>query len=228
MTICFRNRVGERPLECPTAVYVNPFGEPFRIEQCKYYVSGIRVRDLEGKQELLAPGVHLVDQADTVSLTLRLSCGLMRLRSIAFVVGVDSAINTGAVMTGDLDPLHGMFWTWNSGFIYARLEGRSDSARSPAHRFSWDIGGYRANANAAREIVLAIPDRWGGGEPGGREGVEPGGPGDGEVLVIEADLLKWFDGKTAVRLSASPACHEPGVLAMQIADNYSTMFSIGH
>ena len=52
----------------------------------------------------------------------------------------------------------GMFWTWNSGYIYARLEGQSDSAKAPAHRFTWDIGGYKAAANAAREIVLAIPD----------------------------------------------------------------------
>ena len=210
LTICFRNRVGERPLELSNAVYVDPFGEPFTITQCKYYVSAIRVTDRDGKEELLTSEARLIDQADTGSLRLVLSSGLTGLRSIAFVVGVDSAVNTGAVMTGDLDPMHGMFWTWNSGYIYARLEGQSDSARAPAHRFTWDIGGYRANANALREIVLVIPD----------------GRGDEGVVTIGADLLKWFDGKTAVRLSASPTCHEPGALAMRLADNYATMFSI--
>ena len=85
LTICFRNRVGERPLECQTAVYTDPFGEPFSIEQCKYYISGIRVTDRDGKEEVLTAAAHLVDQADTVSLTLRLSCGLMRLFRVAAV-----------------------------------------------------------------------------------------------------------------------------------------------
>ncbi len=209
-TICFRNKVGERPLELSTVVYTNHFGESFTVEQCKYYVGAIRVTDREGKEELLTADVHLIDQADTASSTLQLSCSLTGLRSIAFVVGVDSAANTGGVMTGDLDPMHGMFWTWNSGYIYARLEGQSDSARAPAHRFSWDIGGYKANANAARAIVLNIPDS------------QP----DDKPLTIEADLLKWFDGKTPIRLSQSPTCHEPGTLALELADNYSTMFSI--
>ncbi len=212
VTICFRNRVGARPLELSTAIYTNHFGEPFTVEQCKYYISTIRITDRSGGEEVLAPGVHLVDQADSASLTLRLSCGLTRLRSISFVIGVDPAADTGGVMTGDLDPMHGMFWTWNSGYVYARLEGQSDSARAPAHRFTWDVGGYKANANAAREVVLAIPE----------------GQADEGLVTIGADLLKWFDGKTPVRLSASPTCHEPGVLAMRIADNYSTMFSIVH
>jgi hypothetical protein len=220
LAIRFRNTVGVRPLELSTAVYDNRFGEPFSVEQFKYYITSIRVTDREGNQELLAAGVHLVDQADTASLILRLSCGLKRLRSIAFVLGVDSAANTGGVMTGDLDPMRGMFWTWNSGYIYARLEGQSDSAVSPAHRFSWDIGGYKANADAAREVVVSIPE---GQADEGSDGKPYGGP-----ITIEADLLKWFDGKTAVRLSASPTCHEPGALAMRIADNYSTMFSIVH
>jgi hypothetical protein len=210
LTICFRNKVGARPLECSTAMYINHFGEPFTITQCKYYVGAIRVTDQQGNQELLTHETWLIDQADTTSLLLRLSCPVTHPGTIRFTIGVDSAINTGAVMTGDLDPMHGMFWTWNSGYIYARLEGQSDSAKAPAHRFTWDVGGYKANANAAREIVLAIPDR--------RE--------DDEPLVIEADLLKWFDGKTPIRLSQSPTCHEPGTLAMRLADNYATMFSI--
>ncbi len=141
LIVRFRNTAGGRPLELFTGVYTDSFGGPFSVEQFKYYVTGIRVADGEGREEMLAADVHLVDQADTGSLTLRLSCGLVRLRSIAFVVGVDSAANTGGVMTGDLDPMHGMFWTWNSGYIYACLEGQSDSAKAPAHRWSWDIGG---------------------------------------------------------------------------------------
>jgi hypothetical protein len=226
VTVCFQNRVGGRPLELSTVVYTNPFGEPFTIEQCKYYIGAIRVTDQQGNEEMLTPETRLIDQADTTTLTLRLSCSLVHLRAVRFTIGVDSAINTGAVMTGDLDPVHGMFWTWNSGFIYARLEGQSDSAKASAHRFTWDVGGYKANANAAREIVLAVPDGWGDDKPAGRVDDKPVGWRGDKALVIKADLLKWFDGRRPIRLSQSPTCHEPGALAMRLADNYATMFSI--
>jgi hypothetical protein len=209
-TICFRNTVGSQPLEFSTAVYTNRFGEPFTVEQFKYYVSAIRIADQQGNQELLQPEARLIDQADTTTLTLHGSCSLTHPSSIRFTIGVDSMTNTQGVMTGDLDPMHGMFWTWNSGYIYARLEGQSDSAKAPAHRFTWDIGGYKANANAARQILLNIP--------AGQQRRQP--------LTIQADIEKWFDGNKPIKLSQSPTCHEPGALAMQLADNYSTMFSI--
>lgn len=206
LTLHFHNTVGGRPLELSTAIYTNRFGEPFTIDQCKYYISNIRVTDEHHNQQLLTNKVFLIDQADTTTCTLLLSCSLTHLKTIQFTIGVDSTINTSGTQTGDLDPMRGMFWTWNSGYIYARLEGRSDSAKAPAHRFTWDIGGYKANANAARNITLSIPPS--------------------QSLTIEADIAKWFDGKTPIKLSQSPTCHEPGALAMQLADNYSTMFSI--
>ena len=43
---------------------------------------------------------------------------------------------------------------------------------------------------------------------------------------IVADILKWFDGVHPLKISQSPTCHQAGKLAMQLADNYSTMFSI--
>ena len=207
-TIHFSFFVGEQPLHLSTACYKNPFGEPFSVEQCKYYISAIRVTDANGVTQTLLEGAHLVDAADTTTLTVQVSTRLDRLTAILFDIGVDSQANAGGVNTGDLDPMLGMFWTWNTGYIDARLEGGSDSAHAPAHRFTWDVGGYRPGANATREIVLSLP-------------VETG-----RTIEIRANLLRWFDGKHPIRLSQSPNCHQPGALAMQLADNYSTMFSI--
>ena len=211
LTIRFRNEVGTLPLHLNTALYTNPSGEPFTVEQFKYYISGIRVRSREG-EELVLNEPHLVDQGDSASLELRLSSTLSGIQSISFSVGVDSLANVSGVQTGDLDPMMGMFWTWNSGYIYARLEGISDSAQTPAHRFTWDIGGYKEGRNAFRTITLALPQR---NEPAG-----------GNLVCIRADLLQWFDGRQPIRIAQTPVCHEPGPLAMKIANNYSTLFSI--
>ena len=210
LTIRFRHVVGRRPLQLSSTLYTNRFGEPFSVEQFKYYISALRVIDEDGHEELLIQDPHLIDESDSASLTLHLSTDQRPIRAIRWLLGVDSAANTGGVQTGDLDPMLGMFWTWNSGYIYARLEGQSDSAKAPAHRFTWDIGGYKTGVNAARGVVLGITGDW----------------SDDKPLTIKADLLKWFDGKAPVRLGQAPTCHEPGALAMQLADNYSTMFSI--
>jgi hypothetical protein len=222
LMIRFRNCAGNRPLQLSREAYSNSFGEPFSVQQFKYYVSAIRVtgeggervngreeRAGEGREEeVLLKEAHLVDEGDSSSLVLNLSTALDMIRTIRFVVGVDSLANTGGVQGGDLDPMLGMFWTWNTGYVYARLEGESDSAHSPAHRFTWDIGGYKDPSNALRTVTLDV------------------GAGGKKVICITADVLKWFDGKSPVHLAWSPVCHQPGALAMRIADNYSTMFSI--
>jgi hypothetical protein len=207
LMIRFRNCAGNRPLQLSGELYSNSFGEPFSVQQFKYYVSAIRVMgEGGGEDEVLLKEAHLVDEGDSSSLVLHLSTDLADIRRISFVVGVDSLANTGGVQGGDLDPMLGMFWTWNTGYVYARLEGESDSAHSPAHRFTWDIGGYKDPSNALRTVTLDV---------GGRK-----------EICITADVLKWFDGKSPVHLAQTPICHQPGALAMRIADNYSTMFSI--
>lgn len=242
LMIRFRNCAGNRPLQLSGELYSNSFGETFSVEQFKYYISAIRVTGERaggldgdsgsGVEEVLLKEAHLVDEGDSSSLTLNLSTEFDRIRTIRFVVGVDSLANTGGVQGGDLDPMLGMFWTWNTGYVYARLEGESDSAHSPAHRFTWDIGGYKDPANALRTVTLEmgkgrkLTGGWvRGGGPGGEE-AGLNGAGGKNVICITADLLKWFDGKSPIHLSRTPVCHQPGALAMRIANNYSTMFSV--
>jgi hypothetical protein len=207
LTIHFSFFVGEQPLRLSTASYKNPFGEPFSVDQYKYYISQIDVSGPDGVEQKVLTSPHLVDAADTSTLTLHLTTGIAPVTSIRFDIGVDSSAVSSGVPTGDLDPMLGMFWTWNTGYIFARLEGRSDSAHTAGHRFTWDVGGYRPGVEASREIVLPL-------------GAGP------RTIGIRANLLRWFDGKHPTHLSQSPNCHQPGTLAMQLADNYSTMFSI--
>jgi hypothetical protein len=229
LMIRFRNCAGNRPLQLSGELYSNSFGESFSVQQFKYYVSAIRVMGEGGREEVhggereevLLKEAHLVDEGDSSSLVLHLSTDLANIRRISFVVGVDSLANTGGVQGGDLDPMLGMFWTWNTGYVYARLEGESDSAHSPAHRFTWDIGGYKDLSNALRTVTLDVRGRSGAGS-GSRD---VGAEGKKEICIT-ADVLKWFDGKSPVHLAQTPICHQPGALAMRIADNYSTMFSV--
>ena len=206
--IQFKNRVGKQELKLFDETYTNEFGEPFVISKFRYYISHIVVTDNDNRQTNLPGGYYLVNEEDPLSKTIALppTAGIA---FISFMVGVDSSRSTGGVQTGSLDPMNGMFWTWNSGYVFAKLEGQSDVSPAPAHSFSWDVGGFRARQNAIRQINLRVDKT-----------------AVGDTIVINADVLKWFNGSHQLKIAQSPVCHQPGELAMQLADNYSAMFSI--
>lgn len=189
--------------------YQDPFGEPFTVKEFKYYISHLEVTGRDGKT-VATPGCFLIDEADSTSkeISIRLPDG--EINQVSFLLGVDSAGNTGGVHTGSLDPANGMFWAWNSGYVHAKIEGSSAVSGAPAHSFSWHVGGYKPTENASRKITIAIPH----------------GQANNNKLQLDADLLKWFNGTAELSIKEHPVCHQPGKLAMQIADNYSTMFSL--
>ena len=157
IVIRFKNFVGDKELKLFDEIYTNPFGEPFVVSKFRYYVSNLAITDKAGKQISLPEHYYLVNEDDETSKQIALPA-MRGVSTISFVVGVDSTRNVSGVQTGSLDPANGMFWTWNSGYIFAKLEGQSDSSHAPAHSFSWDVGGFRQKQNALRTITLKIDD----------------------------------------------------------------------
>jgi len=188
--------------------YANPFGEPFVISKFRYYISHLSFIDVNNKETNLPDNYYLINEEDSLSKIVELPAAAIK--SISFMVGVDSIRNVSGVQTGSLDPLNGMFWTWNSGYVFAKLEGESDSSHAPVHSFSWHVGGFRQHENALRKIKLTISKN----------------AAASNTIMVNADVLKWFNAVRPIKISESPVCHQPGKLAMQIADNYSAMFSI--
>lgn len=207
ITVRFRHKIGARELQLFNETYSNPFGEPITITRFKYYISHISINEKE-----LSPNTFLINEADSASKIIVFTTGITSPQTLSFVMGVDSLLNICGVQTGALDPLNGLFWTWNSGYIFAKMEGKSDSSHAPAHSVNWDVGGFRTPYNASRKIQLTIPINI-------TRAADP-------VIVIDADLLKWFNAKHTITIAQSPLCHQPGKLAMQLADNYSTMFTV--
>ncbi|RXK85567.1 MbnP family protein [Filimonas effusa] len=202
----FRHRVGTAPL-VKDSVYANSFAEPFSVHSFKYYISHIQALDAAGKKlEALSGKVFLVDQSDTASTRISLAALPAGTVSVRFLLGVDSTYNTAGVLTGTLDPLNGMFWTWNSGYIMAKLEGRSPASKAPGNYYTYHVGGYKPGQQTARWITLPVNNR--------------------QTLYVAANVLKWFNGKHDIMIAAQPVCHAPGSLAVLLADNYAEMFSV--
>ncbi len=210
ITLFFDHRIGDQILELGTPA-INIFGETITIERFRYYLSNFSITDKEGKITILPVQYFLVDEADPLSKKIELAVPSMSISSIHFLLGVDSARNVSGIQTGSLDPAKGMFWTWNSGYVMAKLEGTAEVSTSPGHRFTYHVGGFKQEMNATRTISLNIEDT-------AKQALQN--------IHITADINRWFKGNTDLRIAATPVCHSPGALAMQIADNYRSLFSI--
>jgi hypothetical protein len=210
ITLQFRNTIGNEVLQLGK-IYKNSFGEDLAVNRFKYYISNIRLIDAKGKFTDTYNNYYLIDEADITSKTITLTTSAKEITGIEFLLGVDSSKNVNGVETGALDPLNGMFWTWNSGYIMAKLEGISTVAKVPGNLFSLHVGGFRNGENTARKILLTVDRQM---------------PMNISFFVIQADINKWFQSVNSLKIAEHPICHSPGNLAIQLADNYATMFKI--
>ena len=209
LSVIFHHKAGNEVLVLGNR-YTTPLGEKITVQRFRYYVSNVSVTDKQGKRITLPVDYFLVDEADSVSKIINLSVPDNSISSIQFLLGVDSIRNVSGVQTGTLDPIRGMFWTWNSGYIMAKLEGTSESSTIAGHSFTYHIGGFKGVNNTLKTISLTIPQVT----------------GSIQEVHIMADINTWFKNSSGIRTSEMPVCHMPGPLAKKIADNYSSMFSI--
>jgi len=156
ITIHISHRVGNAPLRLDTSVYENALQQPFALTAVKYYVSAIRIH-CEGNSDYVSNKFFLVDASDSTSTTITLPrVPLGTYRSISFTIGVDSAHNSSGTQEGALDPIRGMFWAWNTGYIFLKVEGTSPASPSPRHVIEYHVGGFRAPYNNIATINVPI------------------------------------------------------------------------
>jgi hypothetical protein len=208
VTLVFHHQLGKEPLETGKTVR-NILGDSISIERFKYYISNISLTNTAGKKIKLPVQYFLVDENEPASKIISLSIPDIPISRISFLLGVDSIRNVSGIQTGALDPMKGMFWTWNSGYIMAKLEGTAEALPTPGHRFTYHVGGFRTGMNTAKHIELVLP-----------------GNGSVQEIHITADINQWFKSASEIKIAETPVCHSPGALAMKLADNYQNMFSI--
>ena len=118
-----------------------------------------------------------------------------------FLLGVDSLTNVSGAFGGDLDPIKGMYWAWNSGYINLKLEGTSPGSPYPSHGFELHLGGYLPPNATAQRVVLPEP---------GSEGV-----------VVRVDILPLLE---AADVRTKCNVMSPGDAAVRLSRVAATMF----
>jgi hypothetical protein len=247
LEIEFAHRAGDRLFNY-NQNYVTAAGDTVNFETFNYFVSNFKLTKEDGSEYIVPKDdcYFLVEHGTDVTRTIKLKdIPGGRYKSVSFMIGVDSLKSTSPISerTGALDPIKdaaGMYWSWNSGYIFLKLEGTSPQA--PLNSFTgersifYHVGGYGGfdsasptmnnlktiKAEKAGEIaevgLLAEGDH--DHNSGSDKGVVP-------HMHFYVDVLELFTAPTTFKVADHPIIHW-GDFAKTIANNYQDMFVLDH
>jgi hypothetical protein len=122
---------------------------------------------------------------------------------IHFSIGIDSVTNSSGVFGGDLDPTNGMYWTWQSGYINFKLEGKSLLSSARKNKFEYHIGGYLYPNNTLQEVELEVNNN--------------------DKIIINIDISKFI---VELDISTINKVMSPGESAVILSTHLPKLFSI--
>ena len=228
LSVEFDNIAGESDLQLNTGTYTTAAGESFKVTRLKYYVSNFAATKSDGTVYTVPSDscYFLVDEsiAGTHSPILQLPEG--EYKTLTFILGVDSVRNTMDISkrTGVLDPTGAaadMYWGWNSGYIFFKIEGTSTALPAGGNVFQYHVGGFGGynspTPNNIKTISLDLSARGSAKVKSGKE----------TNIHLFVDILKVFSGTTNTSFTTIPMIHSalPGV---PVAKNYTGMFRHDH
>lgn len=226
LTLNFKHLFNNEPLELGKE-YTNAHGEMFTVKTLNYFISNIKLKLSDGSEYVVPQdsSYFLIRQSDLSSQKIQLrSLPKAKYKAISFMIGVDSARNTMDVSkrTGSLDiagTASGMYWSWNSGYIFLKFEGKSTVIPdSLSNNFYYHIGGFggfkSVTINNIRsktfEFEKAISLR-----------------GKSPTVHINVDLATLFKQKTDILLAQNSNVMW-GELSVKISENYTAGFNLGN
>jgi hypothetical protein len=213
--ITFNNTVKSSRIVLYDSSYINPFGEKYTINKFRYYVSNISLKN-ENKNVGEKNSFHLIDESDIESQSFSFSIPEGNYLSVNFLLGVDSLHNVSGAQTGALDPTKDMFWTWNTGYVMAKLEGNSPSSTLVNHKYEYHIGGFSGKYNVLKNIELNFPEKKSMHFAANKT----------TEIIINADVNSWWQNPNDIKIAERANIMTPGKYALAISDNYAKMFHI--
>ncbi|TAE86465.1 MAG: hypothetical protein EAY81_05510 [Bacteroidetes bacterium] len=136
LSLSMNHKFNEEALELGKN-YVTAQSDTVKFDKLRYYLTNISLQDVSGKWFNLG-NYHLLDLDVPTKHKITLNnVPAGNYVKMSFLIGVDSVANFSGAQTGELDPSYGMYWTWATGYIFFRLNGRYNG-NNP---LSFDLGG---------------------------------------------------------------------------------------
>lgn len=190
--------------------YVNENGDSIYIDVFKFYLSGICFNNKEntfcGKKSY-----QLINAEDSSTFTFTLkNIPAGTYNQLSYEIGVDSLKNTQGVLTGDLDPIKGMYWAWNTGYVAAKIEGHAGVCKTVHNEFEYHVGGYLPPFQSLRENRINIDNLVVTANKT-------------SYLELYADVSEWFKTPVKIDVAKINSIVLPNNQSVMMADNYKDM-----
>lgn len=212
--IIFVNKVDNSRIVLNDSVYTNPFNEKYSISKLRYYVSNVCLKNATDSFKEIN-SYHLIDESKEESQSFSFNVPEGRYNSLQFLIGVDSLHNVSGAQTDALDPANDMFWTWNSGYVMAKMEGNSPASKVVNNKYEFHVGGFSGQYSVLKEVAfnfLAATEEFKANKT--------------YTFVINADINAWWQNLHDIKIADHPVITTPGINAKNISDNYVNMFHL--
>lgn len=229
VTLHFDNKVGNLELVLDSPFYTNTLNQSYTISKLNYFISNLIFVNEDGTTYTVPQdsSYFLIEETDSESseITLRIPEG--NYKKVRFTIGVDSLRSTLPLTdrTGDLDvsgTAAGMYWTWNSGYIFMKMEGTYNDPTdtvADSQTYMYHIGGFGPAINNIKNTEI----NFNGLEASVRQSKGSAAP----EIHIYVDASKVITGPTNVNFVTNPIVMF-ATFSIDIANNYANMFSLAH
>jgi hypothetical protein len=196
--------------------YLTANNDSVEVSLFRFYLSNMELTDVEGNRISIPDAYFLCDAADGETMNFTLTgIPIGDYQELKLMIGVDSARNVSGSQTGALDPANNMFWSWNSGYIFFKLEGTSPQSQIGGNSIVYHIGGF-AGANRAQRTTSIY---FGNTTASVTETHTP-------QILLKADAGQLFYSPHLISIANDPSETAISPFASQLADNYSNMISL--
>lgn len=200
-----------------TAIKLDQFGNRLRIDNFTSYISSLSLVKSDGSEYMLKD-YSLFNFAQNHVLNFSVPKG--DYVGIRFLLGVPADVNT------DTDPAQypnthplsvpgsqGMFWNWNTGYIFTKLEGKADTSGTDQpllFSFSYHTGGDSSTmmVTLSKDITVQA------------------GATHNEIIKLEIEKIFSPDTGTGIDLSTHSGFHTPGPLMSTFVSHFGNAFSL--
>jgi hypothetical protein len=147
-----------KPLELQR-IYFTPQNDSISFSTLKIYFSDFRFKDKISGRITSIDTLIFYDLADSSTHSFFNDLNLSNYESVAFTLGLDSSKNVSGELENAYDPLLGMYWAWNTGYINLKIMGESTAVPTNSHEFEFHLGGYRSPFASAQTIQIDLNDQ---------------------------------------------------------------------
>lgn len=178
----------------------NYTSDSIQFTKLQFYISNLTFLKDSIEVQSFDSIFYLVDMTKNNELNLNLDYDFTHL---SFDLGIDSLTNVSGAFGDNLNPIHGMYWTWQSGYINFKIEGSSPVCKTRKNQFQFHLGGYQFPFNCIQSVKLEAHSN--------------------KDIVVLLNLEKWMN---EIDLATIPYLMSPSELSVRLSATLSNSFII--